>query len=210
MEQWLWSTEGRVIALALVAVAAAAIGSVWLQRRREHEWKRVARRLKLQFSQSATGPRIRGSLRGCAVEVSTCEEGSDAEGAVAVTRTRAAVGGLPAGMQAEGAPGLIGELTHLSEERLLTGDEAFDQNVHLLAEDRAAALRWWNPRRRALFLDAVQHWNYDRLLLSEGFLAVEQRTLLSDHRQLEQLLLLLAGAAPQLESGPEDRVERLT
>ncbi|WP_437206379.1 hypothetical protein [Planctomicrobium sp. SH664] len=191
--------------LLAVFVFLGTIGVVRLLRRqRASEWQKLSRRLRLTFRQTAEGPQVTGQLAGRHVTLRNSDESSDANGGVVLTLMEVELANLPQGLKAEAAPGLIGDLSNLAEERLLTGDEEFDRNVHLTSDTGPAALSYWNESRRRSFLHLVQQDVYDQLTLSGNRLTLRLRSVIANQQQLEQTLRLLVDAARQLDNPTTD------
>lgn len=190
-------------ALLLAGLVLLAAGSWMLIQRREEEWKVLARKLGLAFSHDEEGPRIQGTYRSRAVEISIPPESSDASGPVVVAVVAVGLRNAPAGMIAEATPGLVGEISNLAEEHAVTGDDDFDRNVHLRADNESAAVSYWTPERRRVFLNLVEQQGEERLQIADGRLSVELRGLLNDHREIRAWLDRLIAAAQELDASAE-------
>lgn len=200
MWDWVATPERRVLVLVCAIVTVVLLATAWRRRRREHEWSRVARRLKLQFALGPEGPLVDGSLRGRPVKMFLPAESSDAEAGVVVVRIESPIRQAPATLSAEAAVGVIGELAQLAEKQVPTGDEQFDKDVRVHGDDPDEIRRFWTASRRRAFLNLAQSRPEDRLELESGLLSLERRAIALDRRELKSLLLDVAELSQTLDS----------
>lgn len=189
----------------LVSLVVLAAGLSWfLRKHRRDVWQQWAHSKRLTYLAPPAGPRITGQIGRYQVTVESHAEGSDTEGPVEIVRFCVTLEGLPANLDAEGVPGLIGELAQLGEDRILTGDETFDRDVIVRAnENRQEILDFWTPVRREAFLKLVNEAPCDQILLQGETLIGEEREIISSQQHLDRLADALLSAADVL-NGEKD------
>ena len=137
----------ELLLLAVVVGAAALAVALWLRRRRDREWRRLARRLGLDVSRHRLhgAPILTGRFRGRRVRVHASDESSDtgletvADAEIAVRLATAPPSGLRIRYQAAGES---------VEPSIVTGDEEFDEEAWVGADDPGEAQAWLVERRR--------------------------------------------------------------
>ncbi|WP_437224062.1 hypothetical protein SH661x_003470 [Planctomicrobium sp. SH661] len=193
------SQTGFWILVLVAGLISIAIGARIFDQQRRHEWARAARRLRLRFTQDEQGPSLSGTIRGRQVQLKVVPESSDAGGGVVVARAAAPVQSAPKTMSAEAVLGVVGSVAHHSDDRFLTGDADFDENVDVQGENKTQLQQFWSASRRKAFLDLINQQEFDRLALEEGELRIELRGATSDRRQVEALIRRLVDSAEQLD-----------
>jgi hypothetical protein len=200
MQAWFESMNARWLILLIGGLVGIALLGIWLRRRREAAWRRVARRLRLKSRQTDTGPVVQGRHSGHRLLLRLAPDSSDTGAGVVVGEFSVDVPEAPTGMIARAVPGVMGDIAGLAEQRLLLGDDQFDSNTHVSGEPEQAIRQFWTPHRREKFLGLLGTIPFDRLLLEEGLLKVERRGVLDDPDALEQELLQLLAAAQVLSA----------
>lgn len=188
------------VALAIVVVVGLTVVATWLLHwRRRDVWQQLAMARGLTFSDRSDGPRIRGAIQGRTVEAITEDASSDRDiGGVEVLRMSVILQGFPAGLTAEGVPGLIGDLAVLTEDRIDFEPEEFNRDVLVQGDEDVARNYWTGPRRDA-FLELVRTAPCDQVSIRDGRLTAELREVVSDRQRLEHLLDQLLDAARVLD-----------
>lgn len=191
--------------LIVVSLIVLALGLSWfLRKHRRDVWRQWAQSKGLTYVPPPAGPRITGQIGGYQVTVEAHNHGSDAEGPVEIVRCSVTLNGIDLELDAEGVPGLIGELAQLGENRIPTGDETFDRNVIVRGDGEARdILDYWNSARREAFLTLVNEAPCDQILLQGRTLIGEEREIISSLQHLDQLAHALLSAADVL-NGKED------
>ncbi|SFI05781.1 hypothetical protein [Planctomicrobium piriforme] len=200
MQSWFESFHPGWLAVLVIGIGVIVFIARLVGRQREDAWKRAARHLKLKYHIAPEGPVVSGQLDERKVDLRIATDSSDSGGGVVVARVKVDVPGVPNGMSAEAAPGVIGDLTNVADGHVLTGDNEFDRGVHLLGADENSLRAYWTPPRRRAFLTLVQAQNDDRLALASGALVAERRGILKEHRAIEDWLRQLVATANELAS----------
>ncbi len=192
---WFW------LLVLLAGVGLLAWMAEVMRRRREHAWKRVARHLRLNFSHSPSGsPELKGIINGVPVELRESPDHADTEAGVVVAEAIFQLRGVPEGMTARSAVGVIGELTNLAEGHLPLNDEEFDHNVHLVAQPSPAIFDYWTNERKSVFLALVEANRDDQVELSQNRLIAERRGIHNDVQEIERWLKTVSNSARLLSS----------
>lgn len=178
--------------------------SWFLRKHRRDVWRQWAQSKGLAYLAPPEGPRITGQIGGYRLTVEAHAEGSDTEGPVEIVRCCVTLEGVPADLDAEGVPGLIGGLARLGEDRIPTGDEIFDREVIVRENgNRQEILDYWDSARRAAFLKLVHEAPCDQILLQGQTLIGEEREIISSLQHLDRLADALLSAA-ELLNGEKD------
>ncbi len=195
---WIWVVTGAVLVGVL---------SVVLLRRRRNLWAGFARHHGLVFRQLGRGQlRVSGQLHQRPFELATVEESSD-DGTLGVREVRMSLGLLtppPAGVEVIRATGIVGTLQRsVGPTPAPTGDQSFDEQAIVVAEDPAAAGPWLNqPRRRAIreFFDAL---GAAQAGVGPTGLWVSDREMLTSRERLEGRVAMLSETAQRIDSATD-------
>lgn len=184
--------------LAVLLLAIAVISYVLL-RRRKRVWQRFARRHRLDFLGGGLPEQteVRGSVENRPFRLYHEERSSDRGvlGVEEITLRLGILGSIP--------PGLRIRKKRISEEideNFLTGDQDFDENVKVEAQDPEQLRSYLNQQRRQAVLRLIQLSDPDRSGVDIDAVYVTEREMLSNLPHLEERLAELLDIARILDN----------
>jgi len=197
------SQRWLTVALVVVTVlAAAAIISRWMTRRRHRAWRRFAPRHGLSFQLVDGRPQVTGRVDGRDVRLAIDPESSDTGelGVEVVTLSVSLHDRPPEGFQVARVARMA-EVLHekLDADDVETADEPFDRRATVTCPDRRAAVRYCNDRRRRGLLELFENIEAEECGIENGRLYARGREFSSDSRRPTKWLEHLLRAADTID-----------
>lgn len=143
---------------------------------------------------------LHGDMEGSAIEISIAENTSDAGPlGVQVVHISTPIRNLPAGLELESAPGVVGSLRQTLESDVTeTGDAEFDRLTVVKCEDEAAAADYLTEERKCAIASLIEQVTPAFVDLEDGRLRIDDREMFSRIERLEERTRALLNCAAVL------------
>ena len=202
------------IALAVTSLfVIVAMVTKAMRSRRRTVWQQFGRRHHMAFDEVSDGPRLVGEVDHMHCVLETLADGSDTGpmGVEVVAMSLKYANGedgneqMPDSLAVESAVGSVGHVqSALTPNRVITGDEKFDQEMLTVSRDQSAAMRWLTPRRRSALLELALYHRDKETICHPGRLVLRTRSAISRLRDLEEMLTSLRTAADIIQRPATD------
>lgn len=176
----------------------AVILSVTMLRRRRNIWRRFARAHNFRYhSGHPENLKVTGSIQNRQFQLMVLPDQSDT-GALGIEVVRMSLevrGNLPRGLRAVNVAGVVRQVeTALEEVEFATDDPEFDESTLVRGEVEPELRAYFTPARRQAFLALLDPDDLYEVQLTDRWLSIQERELVSDRQQLEDNLAKLLQA----------------
>lgn len=191
-----------IVPYLLIFVALVVVASIVLAYWRTRNWRRFAAKYRFRFKQEPwlRKPRVFGEIQGRSFRLQKAETSSDTGvlGLELVQMTMGLFGRLPKDLEiSKSAPSLTDEMPSHS---ILTGDQAFDEQVFVKATNTAEVLKYLVSERRRAVVDLLNWESADWAGVRNNRVVLMERRMVSSLPHLEKRFHFLLDIARRLDA----------